>query len=98
MALFKMELRRTGEVLRTFETENIREARNQALKWHETTMDAVIVLFVDGKEVRLKDTKKALGFKLGEFDSLSRYTIRPLPKEYIKRRATAFGSGRVGTK
>lgn len=96
MALYRMELRRFGGVLKVFETDNKQDAKIQAIKWHETTMDAVIVLSVDGKEVSLKDTGKALGFNRGEFDSLSRYSIRPLPKDCIKKHSNAISGGRVG--
>lgn len=90
--LYRLELRRNGVALKVFETEKMLDAKIQAKKWHETTQDAVVVLFIDGEEIRLKDTGKKLGFQSGEFDTLRRYT-NPNPVHYILRRARNSSGG-----
>lgn len=92
--LYRLELRRMGEVLRSYETENRKAARLQAQKWHEKTFDTVVILFIDGKEVRLKDTAKKLGIKGAGFDSLKRYQQRE-PLQHILRRTGFSKDGRV---
>lgn len=89
--LYRLELRRNGVVLKFFETEEKLAAKIQAKQWIERTQDAVVILFIDGQEIRLKDTAKKLGFKGGEFDSLSRYTTKE-SAQHIMRRARN-GSG-----
>ena len=92
--LYRLELRRMGEVLRTYETESKKAARIQAQKWHERTFDAVVILYIDGKEVRLKDTAKKLGIRGAGFDSLKRYHQRA-PLQCILRRTGFSKDGRV---
>lgn len=88
---YKLELRRNGIALKVFETEERLEAKIQAKRWHETTQDAVVVLFIDGEEIRLKDTAKALGLERGEFDSMSRYTTRKSAHGILRRARQSSG-------
>lgn len=92
--LYRLELRRNGVVLKFFETEEKLAAKIQAKQWIERTQDAVVILFIDGQEIRLKDIAKKLGFKGGEFDTLSRYTNQK-PVHYILHRAKHGGGGRT---
>ena len=96
--MYRMELRRLGEVIKVHETDRRKEAREIAKLWMETTQEAVLILFVDGKEIRLKNTAKELGMKGKEFDSLKRYSAQPVGSYRIIRHTGTASGGRVSRK
>ena len=94
---YRLELRRLGEVIREYETDSKQEARECAQKWLEGTFEAVVILFIDGEEIRLKDTAKALGIHGSRFDSMKRYSAKE-PVQHILRRTAFSKDGRVRSK
>ena len=95
--IYRLELRRMGAVIREYETESRREAKETAKHWLATTVESVLILFIDGKEVRLKDTRKALGLCGRDFDNLKRYSTRYEGVNRILRRSGVGAGGRVGS-
>ena len=92
---YRLELRRLGVVIREFETDRKREAKETAKKWLATTLEAVLILFIDGEEIRLKDTRKALGIRAKDFDNLTRYSAKYNDADRILRHASV-GVGNKG--
>ena len=98
MEHYRLELRRLGIVIKEFETDSRREAREKAKEWMKTTTEAVLILFIDGKEIRLKNIRKELGIRGREFDSVARYTMKLNEVQRILRRTGVGAGGRVGFK
>jgi hypothetical protein len=94
---YRLELRRLGIVIQEYETDSEADARRQAQEWIEKTFDAVVILFIDGEEIRLKDTAKRLGIRGARFDNLKRYNRRE-PIQNILRRTGFSHDGRVRPK
>lgn len=86
MSQYHLELRRLGAALKTFDTTEQSVAKTIAAGWLESTGDAVVVLWIDGKEIPLNKTGVKLGFGNKPFDSVERYSRHPLPYEAPVRR------------
>lgn len=81
MSQYHLELRRLGTMLKTFDTTERPVAKAVASGWLESTGDAVILLWIDGKEIPLNKTGVKLGFGNKPFDSVERYSRHPMPYE-----------------
>ena len=94
---YRLELRRLGVVIKEHETDSRKEAREVAKAWMKTTFESVLILYVDGKEIRLKDVRKELGLHGRDFDSVRRYTMKLDEVQCLLRRQGLGMSGRVGS-